>query len=1507
MLLISNIGVICILNLAMIKNGSKFLTWGITLLSGLLFEHGFAQLSGSYTIGGTSGASNFATWSDFATEFNKNGVSGKTTVTVMSNLTVTAAVELKQHSSNNPTATNTLTIDGNGYTISGTLSNEVIWLNGLDYTEIKNLKVVNAGTGTEIMGIRLSAGANYNTLSGCTVEFSGALSSSRSGSAYIAFASSNTSPLSTTSQHNGIKNTVKSCTLTTTSSNSPGPTFAILNQQGLSAYSSSGSDNTFSGNSIRNFFSAAYYARYNNGDQFLNNDVSRSAASSSSPIDTFVSPVNCVYGYSSNRNSAISGNTIHDLPFVGATTSSSVSMNRSHAIFFQSYTPSSSYGVLIEKNTIRKMVMTKSFRAVSVDASGSVYIVGNVIRDNQALDGGESYGILVFNSGDVEITGNRLQRELMGNTKAGNYAAIYCESVYNKNWGVNRVLDNVVDSCYSNGSMYGLVVAWDGSWEVSRNRFTFNRAEGSKSVQVGTYFVYPLNLSLASNIIGNNYASGETYGIYNINYYSGYAAIYRNNTIYIRNTDNGHMAYGAYIEDESEITFSGNILDIQTSSTASPISLYSSTNFKEVNYNTFYTKNSSESWGIGSGSFTTFNGYKTSGSVGSAENLNNVGFKDPSKSDYTQNCFEAQNNVPFATVSSPDILGVKRNGAKHDRGAIESVMDIEASKVYYSLPGTVCAGYESNASITVKNNFTDTVYNFYVAYSVNGKVTRQLVTNKILPGDTLKVKFTGPIAIPIAVSTTVKIYVDAFDDKLNNDTFVFKTSVKPAPGGGKFEPSTKISSPNNPTYLRAKPFDITVVDVPVIYDINPPRVYTNAQYGVTGKWVASFTAFNSTGKVLSGTSLTAPSSGKNLEIQFKTSDTLLEDSTVFMVLKISDLTNGCDTFIRRQVLIAPRVVPGAKLPAKICVGDTILFDNTSRIRSGYMNFWWDFGTGNADDSTQETNPTFVFKKSGTYNVTLKGYSGLYGFVFSKVIPVKVNEIPVVDFTRSNACAGDKLVFVNKTTPKAAARYWDFGDGKGFVLNNSDTVRLTYASPGTYTVLLKADFLGCVSQTTQKAFAFVKPKADFGLKSGRCENNLFEFSNTSKIASGTIGSKWQMNHRDSNTNEFNGKWKFRAADSVWVKLVVRSEFGCLDSIRKTYRVFDAPEVDFKVNRACLLTGSSFVNATKAVKDGVSNFRWSFGDGTVLSSENINKTWSALGKQSVKLVVSVSNGCKDSLIREVDVLDQGSPSFELVNACSGEEVAFKNTSTIKSGNAVTYSWDFGDKTVSAVESPKKRFLVKSTTSYFVTLRMQVAKGCADSLTQRIDIFEKPVTCDFEATPDYTQFYWGLKVVPKDSMGVIGGQSNVDYTFMISGVDTVYGKDAAANALVNVGADGSYDVRMIATMRNGGNCSCDVSKKMVVVDRLSVREALNNWQVVLVPNPAISEVTIAMVGAEQVRKVSVQSVDGKMIQEFTGDQLQVGAEGYTFSVANYTAGVYWVKLLTERGERVLRLMKQ
>jgi hypothetical protein len=91
-------------------------------------------------------------------------------------------------------------------------------------------------------------------------------------------------------------------------------------------------------------------------------------------------------------------------------------------------------------------------------------------------------------------------------------------------------------------------------------------------------------------------------------------------------------------------------------------------------------------------------------------------------------------------------------------------MDAEVTKSDFSVPSSVCAGWEStNVNLYVKNNFIDTIYGFNVSYSINGKVTTQLVKDKILAGNTQKITFTVPMTLSIAGQTTIKIYLDIPD------------------------------------------------------------------------------------------------------------------------------------------------------------------------------------------------------------------------------------------------------------------------------------------------------------------------------------------------------------------------------------------------------------------------------------------------------------------------------------------------------------------------------------------------------------------------------------------------------------------------------------------------------------------------------------------------------------------------------------------------------------------------
>jgi hypothetical protein len=189
-----------------------------------------------------------------------------------------------------------------------------------------------------------------------------------------------------------------------------------------------------------------------------------------------------------------------------------------------------------------------------------------------------------------------------------------------------------------------------------------------------------------------------------------------------------------------------------------------------------------------------------------------------------------------------------------------------------------------------------------------------------LSGQQAVITFDNPPVLSTAGPTTLTIFVDVPDDDLSNDSFSFVTLVKPAPGGGKFVPS---AAPTYAVYQKGKPFDVTVVDQPVVYDIVAPRIYTNNDYNQNPGWVASVWATTASGASVSGASFVAPNGSTDLEYTFETSDVSLEDSIVTIYYKVTDNANGCDTVIKRDVLIYPTIVADFEYQTRICDGDAV--------------------------------------------------------------------------------------------------------------------------------------------------------------------------------------------------------------------------------------------------------------------------------------------------------------------------------------------------------------------------------------------------------------------------------------------------------------------------------------------------------------------------------------------------------------------------------------------------------
>ena len=693
-----------------------------------------AQLSGSYTINSASATSgtNFNNWYDLAASLTTNGVKGAVTVTVQTD--ITSASQPVFGAISGASSTNTITIDGGSkiYTYSG--SYEAISFNGADYVTIKNATIRNSTTGSYAGLIRFTNASNYNKIDNCVLEFS-ALASATSGTYYVAFSNYNTSPTSATSVTCGIYNTISNNTMRTTASNAAGPYYGIACMGNTSTYSSSGDNNSITNNKLQNFYYMAVINYYTNGNQFTDNDISRDNATSSSAISTNPYGIYSYYTYGTNRSTVYRGNNMHDLPYKSASSSSTTNyMAYWYGIYAMYNYGTTTYPFVIDKNTQKNIMVYYYTYANYLYYNYVVDVTSNMLDNIQTYASGYSvYPYYVNYGSDYNFIGNTVQNCYFGQSGTGYAYTFYLYYIYNTYRSWNLFEDNVIQNNWSGYYFYGAQIYYYASWKINRNKILNNNTGTNYSKNQGYlycfYLYYLYNLEFNSNLMANNTGYYGNYNIYTYNYNSGVTANIYQNTLHYDASYGSHFAYGYLMqESQSTVNFVGNIGDYKSPYYVYAAYLYntSATNLKEVDRNTFYINVPNTYWCMANTGYSNFSGWAGDPKAGPNNRVDNPAWVDAAKNDFRSNCFETQNNVPTVAVNKMDVTKANRNTTAGDRGAVENYMDAEANKSDFSVPSTVCAGWTSTgANIYVKNNFVDTIYNFYVAYSINGKATRQ--------------------------------------------------------------------------------------------------------------------------------------------------------------------------------------------------------------------------------------------------------------------------------------------------------------------------------------------------------------------------------------------------------------------------------------------------------------------------------------------------------------------------------------------------------------------------------------------------------------------------------------------------------------------------------------------------------------------------------------------------------------------------------------------------------------
>ncbi|HEU4471848.1 MAG TPA: PKD domain-containing protein [Flavisolibacter sp.] len=297
-------------------------------------------------------------------------------------------------------------------------------------------------------------------------------------------------------------------------------------------------------------------------------------------------------------------------------------------------------------------------------------------------------------------------------------------------------------------------------------------------------------------------------------------------------------------------------------------------------------------------------------------------------------------------------------------------------------------------------------------------------------------------------------------------------------------------------------------------------------------------------------------------------------------------------------------------------------------------------------------------------------------------------------------------------------------GSGVTLDPQTGVMCGIAPPaGIYVVTVcVTEFRNGIAIATQRKDLQIKVgdcdlvKATLPASFPICDDFTRTFQNLAP-ANGLINS-WNWSFGD---NEFSSEESpthtFPDTGTYTIKLVVNRGEPCADSATSTAFVYPGFFPDFDFAGVCANKPTNFSDRTTTVYGFVNSWRWDFGDN--LTNEDTSRLqnptyiYPSNGNRNVRMIVTSSKGCIDTVFKEVPIVDR--PPISIIPKdtliCNGDDVQLQAV-----GNG-TFSWRpnaniSGGNTATPTVSPT------TTTSYIVELN---DNGCLNYDTARVRVVD------------------------------------------------------------------------------------------------------------------------------------------------------------------------------------------
>ncbi len=1166
----------------------------LILVSGIYCNFLNAQLSGKYTIGGSSSTRNFTNWNTFADSLNKLGVSDSVWISVVKDFVDTNAIVFRKNKSNPTNKKRPVFIFGNNHFIQVDRWYESILLDSIDNIYFKRLTIIN-NSSEEPICMRVGPESDFITLDSCNFQINGLTQipfknysnagytsySVGSASCYIAIAHKIQNTLYHSIHANQARAIrITNCIMETRNTNSPGPGCGIISKAWPMVEFAGTTNYYFANNKITNFCHKGLDIYYSVDDTIINNDISKIAASTSSPCVGQIMGISVQNSISNNSGLLVSNNLIHDIPFK---LSSSGGAAGALSIF---------RGLdLVNQTNVNKGLFRSYFMGNRIENIRSnnyfigfwVYLDANELKQNSISDVSaiNFTGYQIDNSHRSKIIENKISRVTMNNSKPGFFRGFNVLGYYTAKSDSFQLLNNTIDSNIGNGEFFAFYQQnYSPGYDSVHVNYKYNTVSNNgfptmKSTNV--FYGFYLNDTsiknsyftiVASNLVANTFNAGKVYMVYDstrirdtVNF-----MLIQQNTFHHDATSNSVPIYGYKSIVKGNHQLIGNIFDFTSAGNIYPIHLKDFQRFVKSKYNDYHLKGKSQTWEIASSTYTDLISWSSSKFSDSTDKSGDPKFVNVSVNNFQTTSTILQNTVPSVYQNLLDVKRTKRTFPLSDVGAIESQsFDLALTQASYSRKDSACPGVSIEISAKIKNPYKDSLAIGTITIK-NGINIQKVKINKFVKSkDSVSIQIIKSYVLTTPGVNNIQVYLDNFDDVPKNDSQYLRVWIQSPPSNFTLNPlPDKSLTGNKPVYsIDSNLPDTTILNVPIQYSVKPNvgAAFTNLNYN--SRWSATSWALDNIGQFTAGLSVINPTGSSNAELKFVAADTGLEGNTITIFIKIEDLLSGCDTIFSKQVFIAqvPRLI--IQFQDTVCVGDTVRIDNFSQGGSGYFEHQWYLTAGNGVkiDSSKSKNPLLISKYRGVYTLHYELTDVKFGFKYRLVDSVWFGIKPNLKFQNTKACSNQLTQISNQSSPKIAKFTWNYSDKSvEFDTANQDSIfYLKNSDAGNFRLTLLANDWGCWDTLSKVITVNQTPKAAFTVDSAICSSTSAMFKNTTQWRTENGNYTWYLGELNKISRDTSPSYLYKSIGKKTVMLIAKSSMGCSDTAIRTLIIQPTPEI------------------------------------------------------------------------------------------------------------------------------------------------------------------------------------------------------------------------------------------------------------------------------------------------------------------------------------------------------------